>query len=440
MGTQYRNDIFISYAKADDFPLDEGNTNSGWVSSFVRNLEHRISFELGDAVKIWQDIHNFEGNERFDDIFDQIHDSALLFIILSPNYLNRPWTLEERIEFFKKAGKNSAPKRVYLVRTRALEDRDIPNDLQEFKGYKFFKEDPKGSTRLGDPPGGETDEEYYKSLINVARDAANDIRIINRDPVPKSDRVVFLADTHPNLRSERTALRVMLNDNGFTVLPNQFIDPDPKTLRHAISPDLKNCTLFVQLLGEQPYLDRIQFDAASDAGVDKMLWRPRSLFVDPDSEPMHKELLQAATSGDLEDFKTAILAKLNKQAIAATLPSASKCGRSFVLIKAGPGDERLADQASGKLSDQGVDCEILEGDTSLKDAASIEEYAGLVVTLSQHTKDWARDELKGLRTMAIKQKHSSYGTYREGDCIVPLRFKGLHVLPDNWAPFLDDLR
>ena len=87
----YKHDIFVSYAHVDNEPLAGADTR--WVTNLVTGLQPLLGQKLGraDAYSLWMD-YELRGNEPVTpDILSQLHETALLVLILSPGYLASEW-------------------------------------------------------------------------------------------------------------------------------------------------------------------------------------------------------------------------------------------------------------------------------------------------------------------------------------------------------------
>ena len=111
----YKNDIFVSYAQIDDVPV---LSDTGWVSSFVRHIEHRLDQRFGRAgiCSLWMD-RKLLGNEPFSaGIMDAVQNSVILLVVMSPAYLQSEWCRQEANAFLKSlADKQDELQRVFVV-------------------------------------------------------------------------------------------------------------------------------------------------------------------------------------------------------------------------------------------------------------------------------------------------------------------------------------
>ena len=103
--SQFKYDLFISYAHVDNEPLNE-EEKLGWVSKFSNSLERLLARKLGrhEMVRIWRDSKALRGNTRYDpEIEDAISNSAVFLCVLSKAYLASEYCLKELATFSSRA-------------------------------------------------------------------------------------------------------------------------------------------------------------------------------------------------------------------------------------------------------------------------------------------------------------------------------------------------
>lgn len=84
----FRNDVFLSYARADD--------TEGWVSLFRERLEKSLQKRLGSPVSVWMDTRDLTSYVDFNrEISDQL-DAAAFIAVSSPNYSGSLYCRKER--------------------------------------------------------------------------------------------------------------------------------------------------------------------------------------------------------------------------------------------------------------------------------------------------------------------------------------------------------
>ena len=140
--SDYKIDLFISYAHIDNQPLTEEKT--GWISRFHASLDTLLSMRLGKSVRIWRD-DKLQGNDRFaEEIISQFSDTAVLVSVLTPRYLQSEWCTREVKEFCKLADTAGGvfidqKARVFkILKTPVDTQSGLPEVMQQTLGYEFF--------------------------------------------------------------------------------------------------------------------------------------------------------------------------------------------------------------------------------------------------------------------------------------------------------------
>src|SRR6185503_10676207 len=128
------NDIFISCAHIDN--LD------GWVEEFQNQLRNRL-LQIGADVAIWRDT-KLRGTDVFsDEIFTQLHQSALLISIVSPTGIKSRWCEDERQAFDRFAELNGGLRFGNHLRAIKVVKTPLPadqhRDLFGVLGFEFYK-------------------------------------------------------------------------------------------------------------------------------------------------------------------------------------------------------------------------------------------------------------------------------------------------------------
>lgn len=166
----YKNDIMLSYALVDDEPLM--GAQASWIMTFVKNLKVALAQKLTtDRFALWTPRQASGHLALATQISEQIKNSALFVIILSPAYLA---TEQQQLQqILSQAPPQSG--RLFIVEYQATE-QEI-KALSTLSGYRFWILDSADRPRtLGIPKPTET--EYYHQLDNLAYDLASQLKAL----------------------------------------------------------------------------------------------------------------------------------------------------------------------------------------------------------------------------------------------------------------------
>jgi hypothetical protein len=265
---KFDRDLFISYAHIDNEAMVEGH--DGWVSTFHRGLEIRLAQLRGEKPRIWRD-QKLQGNDDFSDtILEQFPNLAALVSILSLRYVKSTWCLRE-LEHFSNAAeargglKISDKTRIFKVIKTHLPREKHPQALDRLLGYEFFDLDEAGRPReFSRLYGPEADRKFWAKLEDLAHDIHKTLDILDALPetggtaaVPVAPttapdgKVIYLAETTPDLSLEREKVRRELEQAGHRVLPDQPL-PNPPDFEPAVCTYLAQAALSVHLLSPYP--------------------------------------------------------------------------------------------------------------------------------------------------------------------------------------------
>ena len=254
-------DAFVSYARDND-KTDVGDDTSGWVTTLEQRVERLVNGQLkvDGKVRIFFDRGSIAPNAPLTStIANAVQRSAILLVVFSPRYLNRPWCDQEREHFTKAAGGvTQAQPRIFLVHFDEVPLKRYPAEFRELIGIEFYYKHPvEGWTaelRDDDTVRDELKVTYNERLRKLRHHLAqtlNQMRRTATSAAPMVDKpAVFLAE--PTDRVSRK-LRQEIEDTLETrirVLPSKNYDRGLEAYQTALDEDLKQAVLFVQVLGE----------------------------------------------------------------------------------------------------------------------------------------------------------------------------------------------
>lgn len=379
--SNYKHDIFVSYAQADNEPLLPGE--SGWVTNLISGLKILLGKKLGhqETFSLWMD-YELRGNTVVTpQIYEQLTNSATFLIILSPAYLASQWCRLELNTFLAEQGKESG--RLFIIEHDKVER---PPALTDLLGYKFWRLDNTEQPRtLGLPKPSAEEVEYYQRLDDLARqlteklvDLNAQIKSSTSSPIATTDSpkentqelpplttdpsstsapiapvTVFLAEVTDDLEARRQEVKRGLEQQGIQILPNKVYSF--ANIQQAIDEDLQQCQLFIQLLSDKAgnNYPQFQYERAQTAQIAILQWREPNLAMTDITDSNHRALLEGSTviASGLVEFQTYIINQLKKQQQPTIEPLE---GDSLVFINAAPEDMELAYQVRDILDAHGI--------------------------------------------------------------------------------------
>ncbi len=171
--SKLHNDIFVSYAYADDDETKPGDPNSRWVSTFTVVLFRLLRQTLNRDPILFFDRAHITGNFQIArQLQEEATSSELFLAILSPRYVESNWCRDELAAFGHQEG------RIFLVcRSPVPAELSLPL-VKGLIPYKFHVEDLlTGQSRtFGVPTLEHHQTEYYDTLHSLVRDLSSHLR------------------------------------------------------------------------------------------------------------------------------------------------------------------------------------------------------------------------------------------------------------------------
>lgn len=301
--------IFVSYARNDDLPpLGE---KTGFINDLYANLKQEFRRLGPETPELWRDKREIEPSDQFDPILEKaVNDSQLLLVVLSRNWLKRPYCLRE-LEMFaqrwKKEGDAGIRKRIVVVGKHNVNPDDRPPLLQGQEGFIFYQRD--GEEQAGREED-LTDRDYYDAVRRLASSLW--LRAQKQegeqppddggssqpggDAAAKSERTIYLAKPAADMRDAYLRLVDELQGRGYAVVPDRDTEiPHDGTACEFVDGALASAELSIHLLGEkagyEPTEDverivKLQLlqaakRVAGAPGFRRLIWAPKVL-VDQD--------------------------------------------------------------------------------------------------------------------------------------------------------------
>lgn len=382
--------VFISYAHADDASLDE--QAPGWITNFVEKLQKAIGMKSGGKhVEWWMD-YELEPQSAVDGTLRQrILESQCILAFLSPRYLESEWCQREMATFVELAGSGKAENRVFLVELQPTDRERWHPGIQSISVLQFWSKslaEPEPMT-LGWPvPDPKSDKTYWRELNYLASILARQVQGLpptlpsppplpptpplipvpavpaaSASPNPSAAKTLWVADPTDDMLDCWESLAAALQ--GHQLLPKnpgQYPNHDETLYRQALSFDLAQADLLIQLLGGSPgrkpvWADsrfvQILADAAKDEAqrrnVPFLAWRSPDVAIENIKDPAYKTLLENTMGLAFEDFCQEVVKQM-------AMPTAAVSQTPLnVVINADKPDRDLGRQVQDLLADLEVD-------------------------------------------------------------------------------------
>lgn len=424
MDSAETNDIFVSYARADNGVALGASSRVGWVSALAANLN-----EGPNALKkrIFIDHQLRPGDEFNDALLDKVARSRLLILLLSQNYVDSKWCGKELEHFVRNHGGNrEKPTDVLVVEVFPFERlKAVPPIIQAVrKGVvhaKFWYQPFSAASPVlaGYPSPKDCDEEgtrHYWRILNDLRQLIDDrirgahaaarAKSAATEPDTRTNHArpetaavsgrreatvaplgtVVLADTTDDLELQHGAVRLALEAEGIAVLPEgDYVGLTPQEFDAAITADLERSDVFVQLLsatagrtfrGFALPLPQLQFQRARDArqaSMPIMQWCERLPATDEIVDPAHAALFQTESLRvtNRAAFQHEVIERLRaerarREGAAATLgPTVAKPRRPLVFVDDLASVPALTDRLSAIIREHNFDQRGLPPNTPL---------------------------------------------------------------------------
>lgn len=351
----FENDVFISYAHADN---EVDALGDAWVQQFQQNLRIALKQRLGrgDDINIYFDARRLQGNHPLEEILDSVRKSAVFVAVGSPSYVNRQWTRDELAAF---AAVSDDPGRLFGIERLPLDEGDrYPDPLHDYFRISFWQRDqseadipltltPRLNATLYYVRLQTLAEQIRGQLMQMANRAAPQVAaasppvamqavphaaVPNHVEPPQAaaavpaapasgdgvPRAVFLAQVTEDLEYYREQVVSHLSQFDIPVYPLDMYPQGGADFKAAVQADLERVKFFVQLLGPtasrrprdlpEGYLVA-QSDLAAQIGVPILQWRSPDLVLDTVIDPAHRAYLtgERVEAVGLESFKAKIV-------------------------------------------------------------------------------------------------------------------------------------
>lgn len=349
--SDFENDLFISYARLNNQPEEEGA--DGWVTRFHARLEQELKQLTGRDLKIWRDLEDLERNQLFDvTIRNAVERSALLIVINSLSWKNSAYCQEEARWFGERAQQDGwgiaigDRKRSFNIRFNNVPYTEWHPVLSGANPYNFFEAEAEDD--IGFPCEPDSDL-FKKELRTLVRNLFNTLRAFkvaqeNRkqpalvspsanatpaspaanpatnpaanpavnpaaNPAAKAaaSPTIFLAGTADTLRKTRQRLVAELHEKGIALA--EEVPPPWEAAAHdaQATAEISRAQLCVHLfdawpgreIDEQPeqFYTHRQVQLAQQQSKPQLIWVAPALDVASVEDEKHRALLTELETG-----------------------------------------------------------------------------------------------------------------------------------------------
>jgi TIR domain len=261
--------IFMSYAHDDDLILSPDPDEPGFVSFLDQQLRLKLRDLGARQANVWRDRRRIGQGDQFADIIDDGLERAELFVVvMSPNWMQRPYCRKEFETFLslrKAAGVTNPAGRMLVVGKGYVDRSARPPELQGQEGFLFYSRDDENDVSAITPffNRGKCNDRFYAELDDLAGGLQKRVtQIISGAPSPPATqqtapivmptgRTVFLAKPASDMKAAYVRLVTELQGKGFNVAPDPSAEVPSDRGAGAFTTDaLSRAEVFVHLVGD----------------------------------------------------------------------------------------------------------------------------------------------------------------------------------------------
>jgi hypothetical protein len=302
--------VFVSYARNDDLPPVDSDSK-GFVTTLLRHLEYHFK-SLGPPYPVvWRDTRAIEPSGQFDPVIAAgIDESDVLLVVLSNNWVSRPYCLRE-LELFEKRyaaeGRAATKRRTVVVAKHRLDPGERPELLQGQEGHAFYRVDDDDPARFVEVFGGaRLSEDFHRAARTLAADLRNRSRASVTLPegggarvaeAASGERTIYVAKPAPDMKAPYARVCDELRLRGYRVVPQDDVPLDA-TARPFIQEALERAECSIHLLGDKAGFtpedadlpiarlqlrlaaERVEAAAGPESHFHRIVWAPRFLAED----------------------------------------------------------------------------------------------------------------------------------------------------------------
>jgi hypothetical protein len=261
--------IFMSYAHDDDLILSPDPDELGFVTFLDQQLRLKLRDLGARHANVWRDRRRIGQGDQFADIIDDgLKRAELLVVVMSPNWMERPYCRKEFETFLslrKAAGVTNPATRMLVVGKGYVDRAARPPELQGQEGFLFYSRDDENDVSAVTPffSRGQCNKRFYAELDDLATGLQQRVtQILSGAPasepppqtppiVAPNGRTIFLAKPASDMKAAYIRLVTELEGKGFTVAPDPSADmPRDNTAEAFVTDALTKAEVFVHLVGD----------------------------------------------------------------------------------------------------------------------------------------------------------------------------------------------
>jgi hypothetical protein len=264
--------IFVSYAHDDDLQLWASKDKKGFVTFFCEMLRAKLRDLGATRARIWLDRQRISDGDQFDGkIDDGLKNAHLLVVVMSNNWLSRPYCRKELdafVEFRRAAGIENVAERVVVVGKGHVDRLKRPPLLQTQEGFLFYARDDQNDVADVKPyfnRGDACDDRFYDRRDDLAAflqrrvdrlaEGAGTGAIATEGKqliASPNGRTIYLAKPAADMEAAYSRLAFELQGKGYTVVPEVNSDiPRNAAVRDYVKTALEKAEVSVHLVGEK---------------------------------------------------------------------------------------------------------------------------------------------------------------------------------------------
>ncbi|MEP6846266.1 MAG: hypothetical protein ABI861_09695, partial [Panacibacter sp.] len=365
--SNFKYDVFLSYAHADNKTIDE--TEDGWITKFYKQFKLQLDryLEGVNTAEIWSD-HELRKNYAFDDkIQDVIKNSAIFLAFTSNSFYRSEYCCEKELKLFYGCASGSGLglkvndyRRIFNIQLLNRPYQTWPEEFQGGDKYAMFKYSNAKSLKKEEDQGitlnPEVDyTEYESRVIEIVQDVcktlheiknkeANEVVLENQAP-----KKVFLGKVAHTLLSMRDQIASELEANKISVYKCDVPPPydkeehknevTKKMLESGVSVHLFDAIAGDKIVAGYPYTFlQEQAFLGKELKKEQFIFIPQELDIEKIEDRVHAKFLSdflinkspESNYNFIREFSVPAIIDHIKEKIAEPLPS--PIGNNFILL------------------------------------------------------------------------------------------------------------